>query len=140
MQSIASIDFTIQKTSASSRRTALLAELHGIYTEYAQSYPIRNKKRYFAYIKKYHPEAMSAELYNNYKSEFKKTKLPDAQRFLEYIKADDFRWWGKFSHLKGEEGNDALRYMVRIAKDKAFRNEDVAKYLFGCCKSVDKVA
>ncbi len=136
MQSIASIDFTIQKTSASSRRTALLAELHGIYTEYAQSYPIRNKKRYFAYIKKYHPEAMSAELYNNYKSEFKKTKLPDAQRFLEYIKADDFRWWGKFSHLKGEEGNDSLRHIISVARSKMHRGECVASYVLGCCKAI----
>ncbi len=139
MQSIASIDFTIQKTSASSRRTALLAELHGIYTEYAQSYPIRNKKRYFAYIKKYHPEAMSAELYNNYKSEFKKTKLPDAQRFLEYIKADDFRWWGKFAHLKGEEGNDALRYIISCSRDKLNRKKNVAEFIFGCTKHKEKV-
>lgn len=80
---------------------------------------------------------MSAEKYNNFKSEFKKTKLPDAQRFLEYIKADDFRWWGKFTHLKGEEGNDVLRYMVSVSKDKLLRGECVASYIFGSLKVVD---
>ena len=79
---------------------------------------------------------MAIFLLSSILAEFKKTKLPDAQRFLEYIKADDFRWWGKFAHLKGEEGNDALRYIISVARSKMHRGECVASYVLGCCKAI----
>lgn len=140
MQSIATIDFSFPTQSASSRRNELLNELHAIYTEYAQSFPQRNKKRYYAFMKKYHPQAMTPESYNNFKDEFKKAKLPDHQRFLKYVKSSDFLWWGKFSHLKGEEGIEAIAFMISVARDKLNRGECVATYIFGSVKSVDKVA
>ncbi len=134
MQSISAIEFSIPKETAKNIRSAILNDLHAVYTEYAQDFSVKNKKRYFAYLKYKHPEVLKSGEFYKYKEEFKKAQLPDHQRFIEYIKKEDFRFWGRYSHLKGEEGNDSLRYMVSVARDKLHRKENVAQYVFGAVK------
>lgn len=146
MQAIADIQFTFPTETARSQRGAILNDLHEIYTEYAQSFPTKNKKRYYAYLGLHHPrvlkEARTKEEYDKFKPVFKKAKLTEAFRHLEYIKKSDFRYWGRFSHLKEEEGNESLRFMVSRARDILNRNGNVAAYVFGAVldnpESVDK--
>ena len=140
MQAIGELKLEFTKPTATSVRADLLNQLHEIYTEYAQDFSIKNKKRYYAYLKSRHPEVLKSGDYYKYKEEFKKAKLPEHQRFLEYIQKKDFRWWGKFSHLTGEEGNRAIEHMISVAKDKLHRKENVAQYIFGSVKGVDNQA
>ena len=139
MQSIANISFeiateTLQEKKENTRQ-ALLATLYGIYLDYVnKDYQTKNRKRYYRYVRVHHPTALSKkEEYHSYKLEFKNAKLPDHQKFLKPIASDDFLWWGRFSHLKGEEGLEQLRTVISEAKDKEYRGEDVALYILGSC-------
>lgn len=117
-------------------RKELLNQLYDIYFTHAnKELRIRNKKRYYAYVRLHHPTALSKESeYNSYKDMFRTAKLPDHQKYLKPIEKDDYRWWGRFSHLKGEEGNEALRHILSVAKDKEHRKEQVIPYILGCIK------
>lgn len=139
MQAISDIKIIIPTTSIdkqTTRRNRLLNDLYELYLEECnKQYYVKNRKRYMAYIKKYHPEALvSKELYNSHKQEFREALLPIHQRYLKAIDKNSYLWWGRFSHLKGEEGNEALRHILSVAKDKEHRKEQVIPYILGCIK------
>lgn len=114
-------------------RAELLNQLYDLYlSECERTFPISNKKRYYAYIRLHHPTALAKkEEYNSHKNEFRSAKLPDHKKFLKPIKSNDYLWWGRFSHLKGEEGNECLSLMVSEAKDISNRKGNVIAYILG---------
>lgn len=137
MESIADISFTCTKENLHSYRAALLKELYVLYTSQPDINQKENRTRYHAFVRVHDPRVcqkagFSKAKYDKYKSLFKKAKLPQNEKYLIYIPENKF--WYKFIHLKGDEGNDALRYMIAVAKDKLHRNENVAKYILGSIK------
>lgn len=110
-------------------RQDLLNELYQIY---ATTQDEKNRKRYYTYIRVRHPSALSQrEMYYSYKDEFRKAILPDHVKYCPIIKKNDYKWWGRFSHLKGEEGKDCLRVMVSETKDIIHRKSNVISYILG---------
>ena len=47
------------------------------------------------------------------------------------MKKINYLWWGRFSHLKGEEGNECLRTMISDVKDIIHRKGEVISYILG---------
>ena len=139
MESIANFTFEIATETLPEKkentRQALLRELYTIYLDYVnKDYAIKNRKRYYAFVRLHHPTALlKKEDYNKYKDVFRNAKLPDHKKYLKPLASDDFLWWGRFRHLKGEEGNECLRTVISEAKDKIYRGEDVALYILGSC-------
>jgi len=139
MESIANFTFEIATEilpeKKENTRQALLGELYTLYLNYVnKDYQIKNRKRFYHFIRLHYPTALSKkEEYYKHKDEFKNAKLPDHQKFLKPIASDDFLWWGRFRHLKGEEGLEQLRTVISEAKDKEYRGEDVALYILGSC-------
>lgn len=130
---------TIKKQNV---RKDLLNELYSLYLEACnKEYSIKNKKRYYVFIRLHHPAALAKkEEYNKYKDVFRKAKLNDNQKYLKPIKSDDFVWWGRFSHLKGEDGNECLRTIISNATEMKAFNKPVIQYILGASGklSVDK--
>ncbi len=140
MQSIADISFTIPTVTHRSERAFLLHELYNLYT--ISTNKDENRKRYYAYLRLHHPNILKKTTFNKewwdtYKQEFRDSKLPKEQKYLDAIKENDFRWWGRFSHLKGDEGNSALRYMISVARDKVNRDGGASAYIMGSCLSTE---
>lgn len=108
--------------------------LNELYSMYATAQDDQNRKNYFRYIRVHHPTALSKrEEYNAHKEEYRTAKLPDKIKYQKLIKKSDYLWWGRFSHLKGEEGNECLRTMISEAKDMIHRKFDVIPYILGAC-------
>lgn len=126
---------TVVKSKKQNVRKELIGDLYVIYLKNVnKDYQIKNKKRYYRYVRLHYPTALSKrEDYNSHKDEFRSAKLPEHQRFLTPIKSTDFLWWGRFSHLKGEDGNECLRTVISEAKDRENRKQDVALYIMGSC-------
>lgn len=139
MQSISNVQFEIATEilpeKKENTRRELLAQLYNIYLNHVnKDYQIKNRKRYYRFVRLHYPTALSEkEKYNSYKNEFRTAKLPDHQKYLSPIKSDDYLWWGRFSHLKGEDGLEQLRTVISECKDKEHRGEDVALYILGSC-------
>ncbi len=144
MLSIAEIKFDFQPTvEAKSSRNELLAQLYQLYVSQPELTRKENRSRYHEYVRVHHPEVckksgFDKRRYDTFKEEFKKAKLTIDKKFLGYVKENSFGWWGKFSHLKGEDGNRALEHMISVAKDKVWRKENVAMYIMGSVKYVEK--
>lgn len=117
-------------------RKELLNELYTLYLNHAnKELRIRNRKRYNYYIRLHHPTALSKESdYNSFKDEFRNAKLDAHKKYLSPIKSSDYRWWGKFTHLK----EDALRHMISVARSMEHRKGNVSSYILGATKAVEK--
>lgn len=125
--------------SAKSKRNALLKELYVLYTSQLEINRKENRKRYHEYVRLHYPSVckkagFNKANYDSYKDSFRKAKLSAEKRYLSYIKENSFSWWGKFAHLKGEEGNRALEHMISVAKDRQWRKQNVAIYILGSLK------
>jgi len=140
MQSISDFTFEIATETLPEKkentRQALLRELYALYLSYVnKDYQIKNRKRYYRYIRLHYPAALSEkEKYNSYKQEFRTAKLPDHQKYLSPLKSDDYLWWGRFSHLKGEEGLEQLRTVISNVKEMiALEKKNVDVYILSSC-------
>jgi len=115
-------------------RRELLNELYNLYLEACnKEYYVKNKKRYYAYIKKHSPALLKdAKEYASKKQVFRGARLPEHQRFLKPMESKDYLWWGRFSHLKGEEGNECLRVMISEAIEmKTLGKGNIISYILG---------
>lgn len=115
-------------------RKELINELYQIYLqECNKEYYVKNKKRFYAYCKRTHPDGLEdRRVYESYKSEFRAAKLPEHQKYLKPIDSNDGAWWYRFSHLKGEEGNECLRVIISTAKEmKTLNKGNVISYILG---------
>lgn len=135
MESIANIQFvfspSVEVTPVRNDRNELLNIL---YTIYATAQDEKNRKNYYKYIRVRHPAALAKkETYNQYKEEYRTAKLPDHIKYQKLIKKDNYVWWGRFSHLKGDDGLECLRLMVSECRDRIHRKQDVIKYILGAC-------
>lgn len=136
----ATVSFALPHVDSRSRRNELLRELYQLYTSQPDYNRKENRKRYLQWMKKTHPECckkstFNASVYNGFKDAFKRAKLPPGERFMSYLPESKF--WIKFTHLKGESGLDAIRYMVSVGRDKLHRGDNVAQYIIGSVKYVE---
>lgn len=110
-------------------RKELLNELYKIY---ATEQDNKNRKNYYRYIRVHHPAALSKEEdYYKYKDEYRTAKLPENIKYSPLIKKGDYLWWGRFSHLKGEDGIESLRLMVSEVRDIKNRKGNIISYILG---------
>lgn len=110
-------------------RKELLNELYNLY---ATEQDNKNRINYYRYIRVHHPAALSKEEdYYKYKDEYRKAKLPINVKYTPLIKKSDYLWWGRFSHLKGEEGNECLRLMISEVRDIKNRKGNIISYILG---------
>lgn len=128
-------------------RQELLNQLYQIYlTACNKDYYWKNKKRYNAYLRKYHPEVLRTDVtkeeYYRYKEAFKKAKLPLEKKYLAPIDSADGAWWMRFSHLKGDDGIECLSIMVKDATEMVAFNKNPIPYILGASGklSIDKLA
>lgn len=113
-------------------RKELLNELYKIY---ATEQDNKNRINYYRYIRVHHPAALSKEEdYYSHKDTFRTKKLPENIQYKPLIKKESYLWWGRYSHLKGEDGNSALRHMISVAKDMLHRKQYVVPYILGATK------
>lgn len=114
-------------------RQELMRQLYDLYLEACnKEYYVKNKKRYYAFVRNSHPEALKdAKRYNSYKDIFRRSKLSDERKYLSPIDSKDYLWWGRFSHLKGEEGNECLRTILSNAKEMKSFGRDITSYILG---------
>ena len=115
-------------------RRELLNELYNLYLEACnKEYYVKNKKRYYAYVKKYHPSSLLERVeYHSHREDFKKAPLPNNHKFLRPIDSSDGAWWMRFSHLKGEDGIECLRTMIsEVTEMKTLGKGNIISYILG---------
>ncbi len=135
MQSISTISFDFPTETARSNRNALLKELYEQYTSQPEVRQKENRKRYYAFLRLNHrdilrKDKLTEELWNHYKSEFRKSKLPSDQKYIEVIAEKNF--WYFFSHIPTED----LNFIISCAKDVGHRGGNVASFIMGSRKSI----
>lgn len=110
-------------------RKELLNELYNLY---ATEQDNKNRINYYRYIRVHHPAALSKEEdYYKYKDEYRTAKLPENIKYSPLIKKGDYLWWGRFSHLKGEDGIECLNTMLSECKDIKHRKGNLIAYILG---------
>lgn len=132
-----------QEKKPRSRREELLHELYLLLISQPEETKKENRKRYRLWMHNNYPEhclkrGFDVNKYNSFKDEFRevsnKGKLPKEERFLSYPKEDNYLWYGRFSHLKGESGIEALEHMLHEARGMKHRGYQVAPYIMGSVK------
>jgi hypothetical protein len=118
-------------------RNDLLKQLYALYTSQPEETKKENRRRYHNWVRVHYPEVcrkigFSQKLYDSHKAEFRKAKLLPLERYIPTFSEKFFAI--KMCFFKGEEGNDTLRYMISVARDKLHRNENVAAYILGSIK------
>lgn len=139
---ITKADFTYNTPTVikNNPRSDLLHQLYILYTSQPEEQKKENRKRYRFWMHKKYPEhcrklGFNIDKYNSFKEEFRNDrKLPETERYYGYPKEKTYAWYGKFTHLKGEEGIEALTHLIHNAKDMKHRGYSVSKYINGSLK------
>ena len=123
------------------QRLDCIKQLYALYLSQPEETRKENRKRYHQWVRLHYPEVcrkngFSKEKYDSYKDEFRTAKLPKELRYLKPLNEKLFAL--RFSHLKGEDGIDTMRYMISVAKEKLHRGEKVGAYILGSLKVVEK--
>lgn len=134
MESIATIQFVFptEQVEQKIRRNDRGGLLNELYQIYATAQDEKNRINYYRYIRVRHPAALAKkEEYYKFKYEYRKAILPEHVKYQNLIKKNSYVWWGRFSHLKGEDGLHCLQVMISETRDIINRKGNVISYILG---------
>ena len=112
-------------------RQELMRDLYNLYLEACnKEYYVKNKKRYFRYVKTQFPHLLRAgefksKAWFDCRQDFKKAKLPDHQKYLKPYESGEYMWYKRFN----KNTQDELREMISNAKSMIHRKQNVIGYI-----------